>query len=530
MSREKVRQSSKKNNITYHSVDRTPHPSTEKKLGHSGHDWYEAIEEQIDNSLDAAAKNINIVIAPDGKKKKASYSIEDDGIGMSAEQLSKAVAIGWTTKTGDSTMVGEYGFGMETSCGRLGNVVEIETQPAGSKETFRFWRDDRYEPPTGPDMWKTGDGTNDSDCVLTSFPSEHPSKSYTKITIQSLSESVTDRAKTLRGKISKKYRKYLEKGIKIRVNNTQLNPRLIEFDSNVAQIRGELDFKGNKVAYHFGLLTIGAKQGQQLSYGLELYKYDKLIESDVRNIMGLSGTHGLERDVFGQIQLDHFSTDHTKLKFTRDDDFNELDKAIRAHAPIKKFYRDVKEYNSGRKQFNPPTEDLQNKMNKFMQKISTAMSKNKLLDTYKFNKPLKGPQIQPNGALVPGQPSTPPTTPPAAPTNPPNPNPKPRSTPKTLPSIRWDIGDSYINMCATLNEFGSAELAYAWSLTNEVDLNVSINIGSPLYDKAHNKHILLAAWVTASFMECLVKEKKVTFDEALTVQQQLIYYAGREVS
>ena len=513
MSREKGAKS--KNSVII--MDQTPHPSTKKKMGRSGHDFYEAINEQIDNALDAFAQNIRIVITQETQKKRASYCILDDGIGMTLQELCDATTIGKSTKTGDPTMVGEYGFGLETSCGRLGNEVFIETHQVGSKEVFTYYRDDKIE-------------REDWNGKFKRKLAKHPSKSYTKITIKSLTEDVShnsDRPKTLKAKISKKYRRYIENGTKIYVNGTLLTPRVINFSDHVKQIKGELIFKGKKIAYHFGLLT-PAQKGESLSYGLELYKYNKLIESDVKNVMGLTGKHGFERDVFGEIQLDDFSTDHTKLKFTRDDEFMQLEQAVKAHPSIKKFYRDVGKYNTNRQQYNPPTKDLQNKLNELTQKIAQQMKKEKLLDSYNFNKPLKASQTQLNGALVPGTSSTPSTTPPVPPTNPPNPNPKPRN-PQTLPSTKWMVGGSYINLCPTLADLDAPEIPFVWALTNEINLNITINTGAPLYNNAHKKDVLAVVWIASAFMECLVKEKEVNLDEALAVQKKVIYFGSQEV-
>ena len=74
-----------------HVFEDTPHPSLLKTIGDSGHDFYQANADLFDNSFDAKARNICIDIT-ERKTAKYKITIRDDGVGMTLQELQKAVS------------------------------------------------------------------------------------------------------------------------------------------------------------------------------------------------------------------------------------------------------------------------------------------------------------------------------------------------------------------------------------------------------------------------------------------------------
>ncbi|MDA8752820.1 ATP-binding protein, partial [Halieaceae bacterium] len=81
-----------------------------------------AIAELVDNSLEAEAKNIDIVaisrstmISRRVSNQVESIAVLDDGVGMSPEILSKCLSLGWGTRLETREGLGRFGFGLKGS-------------------------------------------------------------------------------------------------------------------------------------------------------------------------------------------------------------------------------------------------------------------------------------------------------------------------------------------------------------------------------------------------------------------------------
>ena len=107
-------------------------------LSHSDIDLNSAIGELIDNSLEAEAENIYIDVIREnkGKKKKQISAIIccDDGCGMGADELRKALKWGGTTKKPSPNKkmgIGRFGVGLSAAANRIASRVEVYSQVAG---------------------------------------------------------------------------------------------------------------------------------------------------------------------------------------------------------------------------------------------------------------------------------------------------------------------------------------------------------------------------------------------------------------
>ena len=108
-------------------------------LGKIELDPWQCVAELIDNSIDAFAghqaedKKIEICV-PSLKKLKQGEGIviQDNGPGMSLDQLENALRAGWSGR--DSSQLGLFGMGFNIATARLGVGVEVWTSTSGEDE------------------------------------------------------------------------------------------------------------------------------------------------------------------------------------------------------------------------------------------------------------------------------------------------------------------------------------------------------------------------------------------------------------
>ena len=93
-----------------------------------------AVSELVDNSLQAEAENINIILiskADDSIKRIDRVIVVDDGIGMNADILSEAIKFGGGQRHGNTRGLGKFGMGLPNSsvaqCVRF-DVISKEKQ------------------------------------------------------------------------------------------------------------------------------------------------------------------------------------------------------------------------------------------------------------------------------------------------------------------------------------------------------------------------------------------------------------------
>lgn len=121
-------------------IDLTPDPRVLRMLGEIALQQWRCIAELVDNSIDgfinAERQNNPIVDAevlislPKSDTPQARITVRDNGPGMSAETLERAVKAGWT---GNSPLdnLGLFGMGFNIATARLGLVTEVWTSRAG---------------------------------------------------------------------------------------------------------------------------------------------------------------------------------------------------------------------------------------------------------------------------------------------------------------------------------------------------------------------------------------------------------------
>jgi polyhydroxyalkanoate synthesis regulator phasin len=105
-------------------------------MRNSDFDAYSAIGEVIDNSIQAAAKNIRLQITFQQSRQEPIISVAfgDDGIGMSSEILHRCLQLGYSTRFNDRSGIGRFGVGAT-----LAAINQCRKMEVCSKEKSGDW-------------------------------------------------------------------------------------------------------------------------------------------------------------------------------------------------------------------------------------------------------------------------------------------------------------------------------------------------------------------------------------------------------
>lgn len=95
-----------------------------------------AINEQVDNSDEAGASAVHVLLHDDGSGRKnnvTQIAVIDDGVGMVPEMLRVAVLWGGTDRFNSRQGFGRFGYGLPSSCVSMGKRFEVYSMPEGGK-------------------------------------------------------------------------------------------------------------------------------------------------------------------------------------------------------------------------------------------------------------------------------------------------------------------------------------------------------------------------------------------------------------
>jgi hypothetical protein len=124
-------------------VDITPHVSLLSKAGQSGHSVADAVAELVDNAIDARVEGRSLEVAVNFDWKAGWIEVVDDGHGMSAAELGRALVMALSAKAGER--IGRFGLGMKTACTGLGPYFTIASVRDGDYfEAVAEYDQDRF--------------------------------------------------------------------------------------------------------------------------------------------------------------------------------------------------------------------------------------------------------------------------------------------------------------------------------------------------------------------------------------------------
>lgn len=95
-----------------------------------------ALDELVDNSYEAGASNVHVVLNDDGSGRKnnvTQLAVIDDGTGMIPDMIRAAMLWGGTDRENSRTGIGRFGYGLPSSCVSQGKRFEVYSMPEGGK-------------------------------------------------------------------------------------------------------------------------------------------------------------------------------------------------------------------------------------------------------------------------------------------------------------------------------------------------------------------------------------------------------------
>jgi hypothetical protein len=217
-------------------IDLTPHASsTIDLMRFNGYSTISALADIIDNSLPALAKNISIRIEGDSLED-LTFIIKDDGIGMTHDELIEAMHL--STKDfkteRDKSDLGKFGFGLKSaSFSQCKKLTVISKKNESIKNAMRWDLDfvkennnwsidhlpkeelDSFQAEKLIDDFEHGTVVVWTNCdrVLNQTMSKDDNQKY-----------LADMIVELRMHLSLIYHKYLNKGLKISINDLEIEP------------------------------------------------------------------------------------------------------------------------------------------------------------------------------------------------------------------------------------------------------------------------------------------------------------------
>ncbi len=202
---------------------RSNHPNAAKlisSLRNTGYDSYAAVEDIIDNSIDAHARSIKVVV--EHEKKDLRITIADNGTGMSEAVLDEALKLGSITDKEEVSDLGKFGMGLCTASISMARKLEVITREKGAEHLYScqdldiIIKLDEFKK-IGPDR-----ATKDQAQFFKDLAGEHGTVIVLS-NIDRLSDTNTAQfASKLSRDIGRIYRKFIEAGIDFSVNGKKV--------------------------------------------------------------------------------------------------------------------------------------------------------------------------------------------------------------------------------------------------------------------------------------------------------------------
>lgn len=207
-----------------------------RSLRDSGFSLPAALGEPIDNSIEADANNIEVLLqeAKDqaGKKHIHRIVIVDDGHGMDRQTLQHYLQLGFSTRYMSKSTIGKYGVGAKLAALNFGRRIDVWSR-TNAPETWQhvvFDLDDALEQEKAGEMVMINEP--DQAVVPSDLAEVLPSGTGTVVVWSKVDRLEEGRrakdANTLRVEVEKElsriFRHFLHGGIKISVNDNELLP------------------------------------------------------------------------------------------------------------------------------------------------------------------------------------------------------------------------------------------------------------------------------------------------------------------
>jgi len=216
----------------------------------SGFDLTAAAGEPIDNSIQANASLIRVhTTYTDKKREIREIAFADNGVGIPPDIIARVLSMGFSSRYGQRNGLGRFGVGMKLAGLSLGRRIDVYTKQRDSDTLWHAYID--------LDEVSAGTQTYIEATTIESWPAEYselmldveanPFRSGTLVLYAKIDRLISggnygtaldEKLSELRTFISRAYRNFLNKGMRIELNGKQVtlldplflmdNPRIIE--------------------------------------------------------------------------------------------------------------------------------------------------------------------------------------------------------------------------------------------------------------------------------------------------------------
>ena len=198
-----------------------------KSMRSSDFDAYSAYGEVIDNSIQADARNIKVMVSYQPRTGRQFEHINkiafiDDGHGMDSEVLHRCLQLGYSTRYGDRSGIGRFGVGMTLAAINQCKRVEVYSRAGGGDWRYVYIDLDEIEQTAGSDT-PAGIPLPKVEKVPADLEPLLPSGSGT-VVVWSKYDNQQERAseiiKEMHKWFGRTFRKFIWDGIQISINGT----------------------------------------------------------------------------------------------------------------------------------------------------------------------------------------------------------------------------------------------------------------------------------------------------------------------
>jgi hypothetical protein len=225
-------------------------------MRNSDFDVYSAYGEVVDNSLQAEAKHVKILIVY--KPKTTIHRNEpieriafgDDGYGMNEEILHRCLQLGYSSRFNDRSGIGRFGVGATLAAINQCKLVEIYSRPSGGKWLFTYFDLDEIT-----QRRMTGIPTPEEKNPPQEFANLTGDKMGTLVIWSKYDRQPDDASEILtnfRTWVGRTYRKFIFSGKEISVNGATvlaIDPLYVNLEKT--------QFPGDPKAFEFPQMTFG---------------------------------------------------------------------------------------------------------------------------------------------------------------------------------------------------------------------------------------------------------------------------------
>ena len=190
-----------------------------------GYSFNDAVADIIDNSISAGANNINIFCG--WKNQISTVEIADDGHGMTRDELVEAMTIGAKSPldTREESDLGRFGLGLKTASFSQSQILEVESWTKGRSACIAKWDLERVirENEWLLDFAENSPKSNDGETgTIVRWKILDKSGIVER---NDASDVLAQYVSTLEEDLSRIYHRFLEKGLKIKINGVAIQPK-----------------------------------------------------------------------------------------------------------------------------------------------------------------------------------------------------------------------------------------------------------------------------------------------------------------